>query len=197
MNLLNTTISEHVMERYAERIRGRDKKADIKEFVANNSEKIKKDISKMLEYGTEIYSGPGNMTDKSKNQIIRLFNKDAWFILLSEDNAVITLFKKDFGFGDENYNKDYAKRVVARIEELAIPLQQAKNVQKEKSEAISESISDNEAEIVRMRKIIKQIEETNEGLRLQRNNLNINFKDAEEELIEFIHGVLGKKVFGY
>jgi hypothetical protein len=93
---MNIRFTEHAMKRYAERIAGRENQLDAASYVATNKEKIEHDLTEMVEHSDEVYRGP---TQKDRKQIILLI-QGSWVLLMSQDGALITLYKKDLGVED-------------------------------------------------------------------------------------------------
>lgn len=183
------------MERYAERVRGHDDKASITEYIANNEDKIKSDIQKMVEYGEEVYFGPGRESDRAKRHKIRLIIKDAWFLLLNEDGAVMTLYKKDFGIEDEDFNKQYAKKVIDEFARLKQEIEEAEIKAEDSLEQLNSKIDIEEDAIKSYRNAIKQREERLFGLKKERDAINIETTSTKDALRRFVNGILGKRVF--
>ncbi|MDR1292189.1 MAG: hypothetical protein LBJ91_02175 [Clostridiales Family XIII bacterium] len=190
------TITQHAMERYAERTMGRTAVADIIECVANNRDKIENDIKKMVKYATEVYIGSGATSDKAKNQNIHLYVKDAWFLLLSDDNSVITMFKKDFGFDDETWNKEYTKKLIAAIDEKNHAVDAVQDKHAKRLEEIDAKMSENEAEAKKARELAKQFDSYNEGLKIEKENMTAELNLAKEDRRRFINSILSKRIFG-
>lgn len=75
-NINKYSISKHAMERYAERIMGKDTNWDVNKFVLANVSKIETDINKLIQFGTLIYSGKKSKKDgKNSNAIIDVYLK--------------------------------------------------------------------------------------------------------------------------
>ena len=114
-------ISRHCKERYAERVKGKDDHSDIALFVNMNEERIEADINKMATYGEVIYTG--SLKDKN---IVTVILNGTW-VLLTDKNITkaITMYKIDFGLGEE-FNKDFIAKMMVRIQEAMIHLDAAK-----------------------------------------------------------------------
>ena len=81
-NSITYKISAHCEQRYAERIMEKDTKVDINKFIADNRDKIKNDINKMISYGELIYQGKQTKPD-GKGNIIKIELKTKKDIFLS------------------------------------------------------------------------------------------------------------------
>lgn len=104
-------ITQHCKERYAERIMGRDTRSDIAVYVAQNQEKIEEDINKMATYGEILYTG--QLKDKN---IVNVILNGTWVLLTDRDNKkAITLYKIDFGLGEE-FNKGFIEKMLDKIQ---------------------------------------------------------------------------------
>lgn len=108
-------ISAHCEQRYAERIMHKDAKNDINRFIVENRDKIKTDLNKIILYGKLIFSGKQNRKD-GKGNIIDVYLKDTWVILVDSKNLnIITLYKIDLGCGDD-FNNEYILKMLAKLE---------------------------------------------------------------------------------
>lgn len=111
VNEINLIITQHCKERYAERIMGRDVKCDIAIYIAQNQDKIEEDINKMATYGEILYVGP--LKDKN---IVNVILNGSWVLLTDRDmKKAITMYKIDFGLGEE-FNKDFVAKMREKID---------------------------------------------------------------------------------
>ena len=80
--------TEHVLERYAERIQDKKGKTEIKSFVAQNRDRIKDNIQKLFDSSTFLCG------QKMKDHNFAYFyvNKDGWVLIVDKDRKkIITL----------------------------------------------------------------------------------------------------------
>lgn len=54
---MNINISQHALTRYVERIKQKDDILDVNTYLSTHTDKVREDISKMIEFGKVIYSG--------------------------------------------------------------------------------------------------------------------------------------------
>ena len=122
------TISRHAMERYSERLMGKEENIDINRFITLNEEKIKTDINKMIQFGDLIYTGKQykSKDGKNANAVVDVFLRDCWIVLAdSKSKNVITLYKIDLGLDDE-FNKIYISKMLERLSESKVALEETK-----------------------------------------------------------------------
>ncbi len=152
-------LTNHVKTRYAERMAGRETVGDIGVFVAQNAEKIEKDIQKLLEHSEKIYVG---VCSSGKDPVtVRL--SGTWIIILdSSDEVAITLYKIDFGLGEE-FNKSYVEQYIRKLEEDKAALNEQKKKANEEVMAYKKAITDNEDLIKEYKALAKRLEKDNES----------------------------------
>lgn len=185
------SVSQHCKERYAERIMGKDTKLDIKSFISQNEDKICNDISKMVWYGTLIYTGP---TSDAK-RIVKVYRCDTWLVLVGADNnTAITLFKIDLGIGAE-FDRRYIDEYLKVIEQLQSKVESVKEDIEYKKSDYMEIIRSSEEEIAEYRRCIKNLESLVEAYKETVNNLNAEIYAVELEVKKAINKLLGKKTF--
>lgn len=186
-------ISQHAKERYAERIMGKENKIEISEYVAQNEEKIKKDISKMIEFGSIIYSGKStNVNNKGE---VNVYIKDTWIIIVGKtNNNVITLFSIDLGLGKE-FNKEYINKMIDKLEKEKNYLSNVINQVQEQTDIYKNLINENLDYIEESRKTIKALENQNNAYRELINSINADIIVAENNVRKTIATLIGKKGF--
>jgi Chromosome segregation ATPases len=106
--------TKHSLERWVERIVGITDIRERKEYIAKNSDILKEHINKTLEYAEFIYKGQigDNIT---RNYYI---HNDIILVLNTANDAVVTVYKVDFGFPHE-LNLQVAKGLLAEIRRLS------------------------------------------------------------------------------
>lgn len=172
-------ITKHAAQRYAERIMEKDEKCDVAVFVAQHQEKINEDINKMIEYGDEIYDS--------------LFIKDTWIIHVDKaKNNVITLYKVDFGVG-EDFNKEYVLKIRQKLDEAVKRVEDEKNAVDSKIKEHQEIIENNKKTIAEYAKISKSLNEQNEMYKSIINSMRVNIEVAEQEVKDIISKLTERK----
>lgn len=168
-------LTDHVKIRYAERIAGRDTTIDVNTYVAQNLEKIENDIQKMVEYSDVIYVG---VTDSSKNvRTVRL--SGCWLIIMdNQDRTAITLYKIDFGLGEE-FNKYYINTWLKKLSEDIEALTKRKEESIEELNAYRKAIKDNEGLIAEYMGLIKSLEKDNKSYQTIIENKQAEYSDLE------------------
>ena len=194
MNELEYTISEHVQQRYAERIMGKDNNCDVMQFVINNRDKIQKDINKMIHYGQKIYSGKQSHK-AGKVNVVDVYLKDIWVVLVdSQTNNVVTLYKIDLGLDDE-FNKEYVSKMVDKLNERKKNLEDTRQQTQEESDMYREMIDGFECQIKDYRAMIKNLEELCSGYRSIISGNCIKVSQAEMAVTDVINTLVNKKEF--
>lgn len=150
-------LTQHIKERYAERMAGRDSKIDVNTYVAQNSDKIERDIDKLLEHSEVIFRG---VTSSGKAPVtVRL--SGTWVIITDQnDRVVITLYKVDLGLTEE-FNKDYIKAWLDKLNQDMKDLSDRKAKNKDEVEAYKKAIKDNEELMAECEATIKRLKKDN------------------------------------
>jgi hypothetical protein len=197
-NIDTINISEHARQRYVERVRGKDNRNDIAQFSVTNRDRIDEALRKMLGFGEEIYFGETIHSKNSKGETkkIHILISGSWFFLVSEDNALITLYKKDFGFEDEAFNKSYVKRVVKEVERLNEVATEASAKEKGEREKLQHDVNETDAAISDLRRRIKTLEQENEARKELLKLMNADAREAQNDIKDFISNIVGTRLFG-
>lgn len=191
------TISRHAMERYSERIMGKDENIDINRFITLNEDKIKTDINKMISYGELIYTGKQNRSKdgKNANAVVDVFLRDCWIVLAdSKSKNVITLYKIDLGLDDE-FNRIYISKMLERLSESKVALEETKKQVEAESNTYKKMIADAETEIKVYKSMIKNLEELCEGYKMIVDNNIVKVSKASREVTHILNTMIGKKEF--
>lgn len=187
---LNIVLTNHVKERYAERIIGKDTKSDIAVFIAQNEDKIYNDISNMIKYGELIFEG--TQVD-SKN--VKVYRKDTWMVILdSKTNAVITLYKIELGAGPE-LDKLYVEKMLEKLIECQEEEKKAQEEVENDTKDYKTIISDMEIQIAEYRKAIKEMEALVSNYKETIQNSNARLIKVKENTANVLNKLLSKKHF--
>lgn len=162
-------VSKHAMRRYAERI-ARVSKEEVNRYVSVNETELFVNISTMFEHATFIWKGQlyDNIT---RNYYI---NKDIILVTNTDNSAIITLYRIDFGFPTHT-NHIVISDLMEHIETLQADFKVAE-------ETLNQEKNQLDADIDLMDRQIKIVTEQLENLRSQykakteerRNLLNKN-----------------------
>lgn len=187
-------ITKHARERYAERILNKKDKLEINRYVAENYDKIDKDILKMIVYGTCIYTGKNPRKDKLGGTTqLSIYTTGAWIILVNPDKLdVITLFKIDLGFDDE-FNSMYVDKLMKKFADSQIKVEETKEKVLIENEEIRKNMSENNDKIATYREYIKKLEEANNGYKAIMDANLIKVSEAEEELNAVLEKIVTKQ----
>lgn len=191
------TISRHAMERYSERIMGKEENIDVNRFITLNEDKIKADINKMISYGELIYTGKQNKSKdgKNANAVVDVFLRDCWIVLAdNKSKNVITLYKIDLGLDDE-FNKIYISKMLERLNESKVALEETKKQVESESNTYKKMIADAETEIKVYKSMIKNLEELCEGYKMIVDNNIVKISKANKEVVDCLNTMIGKKEF--
>lgn len=189
---MSVSITKHAKERYAQRIMDKDDRTDIAVYVAQNDEKIVKDINKMVEYGTLLYSGLPSHTGQNPTDVYR---NGFWIVLVdSKQRCVITLFRIDFGFGDE-FNNIFIQKALEEIELTKNELGKCQNGIDSQISCLQELIKDNNMQIVEYKKLIKGLEALNISYQDTIDSITISVEIARSKLHDSINKLIRKHEF--
>jgi F0F1-type ATP synthase membrane subunit b/b' len=191
------TISEHAKERYAQRVKGvDDDKNQTAQYIAQNKEAIEKHLQKMLSYSEVIYTG---MTLNKRTNIEQQFNlrvNGNWLLLTSEDNTLITFFKKEFGFDDESFNKIYMNKLLVAIDERNRELQDVETEVMREKELLDQNLADVDNKITTMKRELRRLEALRAGYSETKNSIVAKVNFSRKELEDYINSVIGTVIFG-
>lgn len=177
-------LTEHVKERYVERIMGRTDKTEVRTFITQHEDKIRDDIEKMIEYGEVIYDGPQVRTKNPQPTTYIL--RDNWLVVInSQNNNVVTLYKIDLGIDDE-FNKLYISSIKEKLQKAKVKVAEEVEILKGIEESYNQAIQDNEAMIQEYKTKIKSLEVQNESLRTLLQEEKTNISIAEEEIRDIV-----------
>ena len=192
--LIDYKISAHVEQRYAERIMDKDNKNDINRFIADNKEKIKTDIHKMIHYGDLIYTGKQSQKD-GKGNVLDVYLKDCWVILVdNKANVVVTLYKIDLGLDDE-FNKTYISKMMEKLNEYKTVLEEAQTKVQTESNMYKEMINETEVQINEYKAMIKNLEQLSSGYKTIIDNNYIKVSQANRNVADVINTLVNKREF--
>lgn len=183
--------TEHVLERYAERIQDKKGKNEIKSFVAQNRDRIKDNIQKLFD-SSDYLCG---QKIKDHNFTHFYVNKDGWVIIVDKDKKkFITLYKVDLNLGNE-FNKIYIEKMTSDIMTKTDELDSLQLEILNEKEENKQTIEKNELEIRDLKEQIKWLEDTNKTLTQRNSELDSKTKVKQRELFNQIENFVGARIF--
>ena len=191
MKLYN--ISKHAATSYAERILGKDDAAEVARFVTTHEEKMKTDISKMINYGELIFTGK-QYTRDGRGNMLNVYMSQTWVVLVDTKDNVITLYSVDLGCGDD-LNNEYVSRMLAQINTAKEELDDIKKKNEEEATNYRGMIEENEALIKEYRSYIKNLETLNESYKSVIGNNTVTISVAERKVADLVNTLIKKKEF--
>ena len=194
LNIEGLSFTKHARERYAERIMHRDNARDINVFVAENTEKIEKDIKNMIQYGEEIFTGKPSFNNPKQHNCIYILN-DLWVVVVDAfDNKVITLYRIDLGAG-EDFDVAFKRRLMDKITEAKTIAEAAKTQIDTETSQYMTIIKDNSEMIAEFKKKIKNLESINEAYSSTIEAANKRKAMAEDDVKNYVATLVGRKTF--
>lgn len=147
--------TNHFLERWVERIVGISDKKEIKQYIVQNGEKLKEHANKTFDNAEHIFTG-----QLGDNITRNFYVKDNIVMILNTTNdAMITVYKVDFGF-PETINNEVRKGLIKEIKELRSEYDKRQNV-------LDEEIESDEQEVASLKDIIAIEEEKLANLKKQ------------------------------
>lgn len=193
-NLDTLKFSNHSLERYALRIMDRESKLEVNKFIQEHEDKIKTDITKMIQYGTLLYSGKPT-SDIYERRPVDIYQNGLWIIIVDIGrNNVVTLYSIDLGVGDE-MNQLYVGKLLDQLNTAKQNLEEVKDEIELQANTYKDGIAQNEVLIAEHRKDIKELEKYTESLRGVIEGLNTKVNAAEREVRDIVAKMIGKKIF--
>lgn len=194
MNLDTLKFSNHAKERYAERIMDKETKLEVNVFIQEHEEKIKSDITKMIQYGTLLYSGKPT-SDIYDRRPVDIYQNGLWIIIVDTGrNNVVTLYSIDLGVGDE-LNQEYVGKLLSMLNAAKQNYEEVKAEIELQANTYRDIITQNESIIATYRKDIKELEKYSEDLRGVIEGLETRTTLADREVRDIVAKMIGKKIF--
>lgn len=191
--LENIKISAHCKERYAQRLMDKDSKSDVAVFIAQNEQKIKEDIYKMIQYGTLLFSGKPNY-DFNK-QPVDIFLNGTWVVIVDIAKCnVVTLYSIDLGLGND-FNNQYIDKLMQKLNNVKEEYDVINTGIQAQRETYSSIINENIEQINEFKQMIKNLEKQNQAYTDVIESLEADRIVAEKEIRDVIAIMIGKKVF--
>ena len=184
-------ITDHAAERYAERIADKEGRTDIKSYAIRNREKVEKDLRTMVERSECFYEGPG--LDKKP---VKVCACGSWILVISMDDCLITLYKKDLGVDDEALNVKVMEASIRKAKTLGAAVKAAEEEIAERRAGLDKEIRDCEAAMAEYRKLLKDYEKYKEDLSSERQSIMVKSQEARMELTGYMNDLLSQKLFG-
>lgn len=193
-NLDTLKFSVHSMQRYAERIMDKESKLEVNMFIQEHEDKIKTDITKMIQYGELLYSGKPT-SEIFERRPVDIYLNGLWIIIVDIGrNNVVTLYSIDLGVGEE-MNNLYVKKLTDKLNVAKQNLEDVKTDISMQAETYRDVIAQNEALIAEHRKDIKDLEKFNENYRGVIEGLQTKVTQADREVRDIVATMIGKKIF--
>ena len=194
VNRIEYKISNHCKTRYAERIMDKDNKNDVNRFIAENEEKIKTDINKMVQYGECLYIGKQSQKD-GKGNVLNVYLKDAWVLLVDiKSEMVVTLYRIDLGLDDE-FNKAYISKMMDKLNGCKKTLEDVQLQVQSESNTYKELMNDAESQIHEYKSMIKNLEELCSGYKAILDNNVVKIAQANRDVADCVNALINKKEF--
>lgn len=189
----NLKFSEHSKTRYAERIMDRNSKSDVAVYVAQNEQKIKEDIYKMIQYGELIYSGKS--AHEFNKQPVDIFLNGTWVVIVDVAKLnVVTLYSIDLGVGND-FNQEYIGMLTEKLNKAKETYNDICTGIKTQIETYSSIIKENTNQINEYKQIINNLQKQNQAYTDVIDSLEVDKTLAEKDVRDIIATMIGKKIF--
>ena len=148
----------------------------------------------MIQYGECIYIGQQSQKD-GKGKVLNVYLKDCWIVLVDiKSEVVVTLYKIDLGLDDE-FNKMYISKMMDKLNESKIILENAQLKVQSESNMYRDMINEAEAQINEYKSMIKNLEELCNGYKTIIDNNTVKVSQANKDVADVINTLIGKKEF--
>lgn len=189
MDFVKYNITNHAMERYAERIMGKDDAMDVRLYVKENRDKIVERINKLINYGQLFYEG-----SIGRHNVNQFFIKDRWVVLVDpRNNNVITLYKIDLL--DDEVTDLFITKTLQRINEDKKEIEETQNTIYEITQKYDEKIEKSQKEIAYYENLIESIKENIESYNTLKNNLSLDILKVKKKLQDDVEVLVQKRHF--
>lgn len=183
--------TEHILERYAERIQDKKSKNEIKSFVAQNRDMIQTNIQKLFD------SAEFLCQTKIKDHNITNFyvNKNGWVLITDKDDKkLITLYKVDLFLGTD-FNKYYIEKMTEDIKNKMECYKALENEITQEKEVRDKDRKECEAGISSYKTQIKWLEENIKLSEQQDREADARLKVKKDEVQQQIENFVGARIF--
>lgn len=186
-------ITQHALERYAERIMDKDDKLSATTYISLHKTDIEEAINKMIEYGELIYTGK-SVNEYNKN-IVDVYLRDTWVVIVDKNREkVITLYSIDLGVGNE-FNDQYITLLLDKLHKAQAVFEEKKIEILKLQGEYEQVIAENKGTITEYSKVVKSLEEQNNMYNQMIDSLNVNRDVAEKDVRDIVAILVGRKVF--
>lgn len=189
MEEVKYNVTNHAMERYAERVAGKTEIANMRMYISEHKEDINERIHKLINYGTLIYEGK-----VKEYPVSRVYYKDYWVVIVDpKTRNVVTLYKVDLG--DDEVNELFVGKTLAKLGiEKIVAKELTDKTEKQKKEYQS-IIDGNNSEIAYYKKLIKSMEEVNESYKTLIKNVNLDVDVQEIKIRNLVETLISGRKF--
>lgn len=189
MEEIKYNITNHALERYAERMAGKKDPTDMRIYIKEHKSDIENRINKLINYGELIFEG--KIKEYNSNQV---FYKDRWVVIIDPKNKnVVTLYKIDLG--DEEVNELFANKILEKIKQAQAALIPIKEEADRKIEEYRQVIDDNNHEIEYSKRMIRSLEETNSSYNILIKNANLEVDKQIKQISDLVETLIARKQF--
>ena len=189
MEEIKYNITNHALERYAERMAGKKDSTDMRIYIKEHRNDIEERINKLINYGELIFEG--KIKEYNSNQV---YYKDRWVVIAApKDRNVVTLYKIDLG--DEEVNELFVNKILAKIkkeQENLIPIKEETDRKVQENRQV---INDNNYEIEYSRRVIKSLEESNDAYNILIKNANLDVDKQSKKITDLVETLIARKQF--
>lgn len=182
--------TKHSIERWVERVVGIKNTQERDEYIRNNNDQIKEHMNKTFDFSEFIYKGQigDNITRNYyiKNDIILCLN--------TQNDAVITVYKIDFGFTPE-INLQVSKGLLKEVREL---LEAKVGIDQEISEELQGKKHELEFLSVQediLREQLKLVQDKQKLLEENIKNINSKSKIVELDIRRYVNHLVNSKEY--
>ena len=182
-------VTNHAMERYAERIMKRDNATDVRIFINDHRNDIIDRIHKMINFGELIYEG-----ELGKYRNNQFFYKDRWVVVVDpKQKNVVTLYRIDLG--DDEVSELFANKTLQRINDCKAEINNVKNEVLDNINAYRNDIDLCKSKIEEYKNVIKGLEDKISGLNNLIKSENLQVEEKTIKLKDNVEMLIARKVF--
>lgn len=182
-------VTNHALERYAERIMKRDNITDVRIFINDHRNDIIDRIHKMINFGELIYEG-----ELGKYRNNQFFYKDRWIVVVDpKQKNVVTLYRIDLG--DDEVSELFANKTLQRINDCKAEINNVKNEVLDNINAYRNDIDLCKSKIEEYKNVIKGLEDKISGLNSLIKSENLQVEEKTIKLKDNVEMLIARKVF--
>ena len=163
-------LTKHVKERFVERTMGYTDEQEIARYITLNEDILLERIMKLFDSSEKVYRGKIKDFETADTYI----NKQGWvFVIDYKKECIVTLYRIDLKVDDEELNRVFCEKMLAKINNMKQQSEEASAKAKETMEINKEELSNIEAQSKILNATLENLNKKKKNLDKSKENFNI------------------------